>query len=280
VKNLVTTTELANNRVIGGKRGTRRIGKVNSFVFHPTERRVIGFIVKRPDFLWMFRRKNLFVSIEGYELLDGRVCINGTRDAAGDAAYRALDVDPDECVLWVGLPIMTNGGQSFGFVGNVTFNRITGTVHSIESDAGMTSNVLLGKRDIPANLIKGFRKGMGTALAFTGNGASEQRGETEAVLGALLVSDKVSELEAEGGLAEKAGRGAAVVADKAGKSAAVVADKAGKVTTQVSKAASVGAKTAGKAVNVGAYATGKQIGKTKGMFSAFKDEYQKARHDD
>ena len=36
------------------------------------------------------------------------------------------------------------------------------------------------------------------------------------------------------------------------------------------------AKATGDAVNKGAYVTGRQIGRAKGMFSAFKDEYDKA----
>jgi uncharacterized protein YrrD len=288
VKNLVTTNELAGSRVIGGKRGTRRIGKTRYFVFHPTEKRVLGFIVKRPDLLWMFRRKDWFVSIEGYDLIDGRICVRNSSDATGYGAYQALGVDPDECVLWIGLPIMTKDGESLGFVGNVVFNQVTGTVYSVESDSGAAANTLLGRREIPAEMVKGFHRGMGTALSLVGEGGSEG---SEVALGALLVSDRAKALEVEGGLAEKAGKGAAVIADKAGRSAAVIADragkgaasiadKAGKASVQVSRAASSTAKTAEKAVNKGAYATGKQLGKAQGMFTAFKEEYDKARHDD
>ena len=263
---LFTTNELTGVRVIGGKKGTRRIGKVRRFVFHPTEKRVVGFIVKRPDFLWMFRRKDLFVSIDGYDMVDGRICIRNDNNATGYAAYKALGLDPDQCVLWIGLPILLEGGRGFGAVGNVVFNGVTGKVQDIESDSGLTANTLLGKRTIPANMIIGFRKGIGAALAYTGNDGME---DDEAVYGAILVSDEVAALEVEGGLAEKAGQGAAVVADKAEK-----------VGAKVSKTASATAKVAGEAVNMGAYATGRQIKRTKGMFSAFKDEYKKARHDE
>ncbi len=68
---LITTHELTGVRVVGGKNGTKRIGKVRRFVFHPKEKRCVGFIVKRPDLLWMFRRKDKFVSIEGYDIVDG-----------------------------------------------------------------------------------------------------------------------------------------------------------------------------------------------------------------
>ena len=48
----------------------RRIGKVRRFVFHPTEKRVIGFIMKRPDMALMFHRPDQFVAIDRIEPSD------------------------------------------------------------------------------------------------------------------------------------------------------------------------------------------------------------------
>ena len=62
-KKFTTSNDMHKLRVFGGKRGNRRIGRVKSCVFHPSEKRCIGFIIKRPDLLWMFRRKDLFVSL-------------------------------------------------------------------------------------------------------------------------------------------------------------------------------------------------------------------------
>lgn len=264
-KNSITTKEMAGSRVVGGKRGNRRIGKVRRFVFHPSEKRVIGFIVKRPDLLWMFRRKDKFVSIDGYDLVDGRVLIREDATAVDRAAYKALGVNPDEAIMWLGLPIMTEDKATFGVVGNVTFNSVTGTVESIEADEGATANTLLGKREIPADLIKGFRKGIGVKLSVSGQEGEENE---DPVIGALLVAEEVQDLNVDGGVAEKAGQATAVVADKASKATAAVSEQASKV-----------AKKTGEVVNKGAYATGKQLGKTKGMFSAFKEEYDKARNE-
>lgn len=260
---LITTHELAGARVVGGKNGTRRIGKVRRFVFHPKEKRCIGFIVKRPDLLWMFRRKDKFVSIEGYDLVDGRIVIRNTPEATDKAACKALGVDWDSCVLWVGLPVMTADGDAMGSVGTVTFDRITGAVDSVETDSGATANALLGKRVIPVSLVKGFRRGMGAALAQSGNEASEAE---DVVLGAIMVADEVKDLAVEGGVAEKAGQATAVAMDKVH----TTVDKAKPVVSEA-------ARKTGEAVNKGAYATGKQIAKSKTMFSDFKEEYDKAR---
>ena len=250
-------------RVIGGKKGTKRIGKVRRFVFHPKEKRVVGFVVKRPDLLWMFRRKDLFVAVSGYEIEDGRIVVSNDPAATNRAACKALGVDWDACVLWVGLPVMTEDGDALGVVGSVTFDRKTGVVDSVTTDSGATANALLGKREIPASLVKGFRRGMGAALAQTGAEGEESE---EVVLGAILVAEEARDIAVEGGLAEKAGEATAVVVDKAH----TAVDKAKPV-------ASAAAKKTGEVVNKGAYATGKQIAATKGMFSGFKEEYDKAR---
>ena len=260
---LTTTDELTRVRVIGGKKGTKRIGKVRRFVFHPKEKRVVGFVVKRPDLLWMFRRKDLFVAVSGYEIEDGRIVVSNDPAATNRAACKALGVDWDACVLWVGLPVMTEDGDALGVVGSVTFDRKTGVVDSVTTDSGATANALLGKREIPANLVKGFRRGMGAALAQTGAEGEESE---EVVLGAILVAEEARDIAVEGGLAEKAGEATAVVVDKAH----TAVDKAKPV-------ASAAAKKTGEVVNKGAYATGKQIAATKGMFSGFKEEYDKAR---
>ena len=260
---LITTNELTGVRVVGGKNGTKRIGKVRRFVFHPKEKRCVGFIVKRPDLLWMFRRKDKFVSIEGYDIVDGRIVIRDVPEATDKAACKALGVNWDECVLWLGRPVMTAEGTSLGMVGNVTFNRITGAVDTFDTDSGATANALLGKRTIPADLVKGFRRGMGVALAQVG---SEGRETDDVVLGAMLVDDAAKDLAAEGGVAEKAGAATAVAVDKVHSTV----DKAKPVVSEA-------AKKTGEVVNKGAYATGKQIAATKGMFSGFKEEYDKAR---
>lgn len=310
-KNSITTNEIIGTRVIGGKRGTRRIGKVRRIVFHPKEKRVVGFIVKRPDLLWMFHRKDKFVAIDGYDLIDGRICIRLDADATDRAACKKLGVEWDDCVLWIGLPILTEDGTEFGFVGNVTFNRLTGAVEMVETDAGATSNALLGKRLIPVELITGFKRGVGAAIAQTG----KEGVQTDNVeYGAILISDEAKEIVAEGGLAEKAGAATAVAADKAGKAVkktgeavnkgakavgeraeatkegfigfkeefqkeSGTADKKKALEGEVEETESTGEQI-GKVVNQGAKAVGKQIKKSKGMFSAFKEEYNKARHDD
>lgn len=262
-KKLISTSDLAGTRVVGGKKSTKRIGKVRSCVFHPKEKRCIGFIVKRPDLLWMFHRKDKFVAIDGYDFEDGRIVVRDDAAATDNAACKRLGVNWDDCVLWVGMPIVAQCGQSLGVVGSVTFNLATGAVDSIETSTGAASNALLGKRIIPASLVAGFKRGVGAELAQSAEGADDV-----VELGAILVQDEALEVSAEGGWADAAGRATAVAAA----SAHTAVDK---VKPKVSSAA----EATGAAINKGAFATGKQIGKAKTMFSDFKEEYDKAAGD-
>ena len=100
-----TTGELVGKRVLRDKSTPKkpeavgRLGKVRHCVFHPNQRRFVGFIVKRPDLLWMFRRKDVFVAYNGYDVIDGRIVVLQKPEATDKGACRALGVDYDDCVL-------------------------------------------------------------------------------------------------------------------------------------------------------------------------------------
>lgn len=239
---------------------TKRVGKVRNFVFHPKGKRLVGFLVKRPDVALMFHRKDMFVGVNGFDVVDGRIMVRDADDATDKGACKAMGIDLDECVLWIGLPVMCEDGTNFGLVGSVEFNSQTGEVLTLVVDGGVTANTLLGTRHIPASEIRGFRFGMGAAL-----NQYEVDEEEDIIRGAILVNDAVKQLETEGG-----------VADAAGAATAVVVDRAQAVWDSAKPMMSEAAHAAGEAATKGAYATGKQIKKATGMFGAFKEEYEKA----
>lgn len=264
---LITTKRLHGMRVVGGKK-RKRIGKVRHFIFHPTERRCIGFTVKRPDAALMFHRKDLFVALNGFDLENGEVVVHDDSDATEKRAVKALGVNWDACVIWVGMPILTESGTFLGYVDVVTFGRETGKVESLTTENGAASNAIVGKRTIPGKLVKGFRLGAGAAVAPMGSYDGGEADE-EAVKGAIMVADEAEDIAIEGG-----------VAAAAGKATAVVADKAKKGVAKGKPAAQKAAQKTGEAVEAGAFAAGKQLGRAKGMFAAFKEEYDKAAHGD
>ena len=262
---LTSVNALMGARVIGGKRLPHKIGKIKEFVFHPSKKRVVGFILKRSDFLWMFKRKDRYVAINGYIVIEGRFFIRPERKSSGRAALKAWGLDLDDCTWWIGLPIVAQNGKTFGTVEDVVFAHYTGKINHIKSGSGTIGSALYDRRNIPVDMVVGYCGK--TAMASEIEGGENLKGE-EYAYGAILVSNKTSKLPVEEGLASKAGRGASVVAEKAGQ-----------IGSKASITARAAATVAGTIITDGAVATGKQLKKTKGMFSAFRDEYRKARHD-
>lgn len=259
-----STKELSGMRVVGGRSGDARIGKVARFVFHPTAKRCVGFIVKRPDLALMFHRPDLFVPLDAFSLEDGRIVLHDdTKDATGSAAIARLGLDWDRCVMWEGMQLISERGEVFGTAGDIVFSQATGKVISLAAERGATAKALVGQIVIPNELILGFKTGVGTELAqeWTEN----EEGEAEPLRGAIVVSDKVGLQLTQGGIAEAAG-----------KQAAIMQDKARRQVDKVKPKASQAAKKTEEAVAKGAFATGRQLGRAKGMFSAFKEEYDKA----
>lgn len=232
----------------------KKLGKVHACVFHPREARCVGLLVKRPDAALMFKRGDAFVALGRCERLGDALLVSDDADAMDEGACKALGIDLDECVLWVGMPLVVEDGTALGLVGSVDLDARTGAVQAVRASQGATANALLGQRVVAAEDILGFRK-------IPAEGAP----------GAILVSAAALERAAEGGAAEAAG-----------KTTAVVAAKAKRVASTAKPKASAAAQAAGDAAGKAAYATGRQLGRASGMFAAFKEEHDRARrgHDE
>ena len=288
---LFTVSGLLNKKALAPKKGkedtARRIGKVRRFVFHPTEKRVIGFIVKRPDAALMFHRPDMFVALDRAQVGEEGVLVRLSSDATDQKACARLGVEWPKCLLWLGMEIVTEDGESLGRVGDITFEWETGKVRHIRRNEGATARWLLGVEEVPASMIHGFRFGVGSRMADYQNedagndGGEEVPQEDVENCGAIVVANEVRELDSQGGLAEKAGA-ASMRAVATGKQAVAKVKEQGveavakaKEKTGVSTE-NLGEK-AGEALNKGAFVTGRQLGRAKGMFADFMDEYRKAR---
>ncbi len=260
-KHTYTTRELMGIRVADEKKPDRKVGKVHAVIFHPNKRKVIGFTVKRPDVALMFHRRDIFVALDAFKVHEGHILISDESQSTGRAACKRLGVVWEECIIWQGLPLLTEAGDPLGYVGDIRFDAADGSVIALTVDRGKSAEVLLGVTEISADSILGFKLGVGDRLCVV-EGDEELRG-------AIIVAPEALALQSEGGVAEKAGAGYAVAADKMGKA-----------VDKVKPVASATAHKAGEAVNEGAYKVGVQLSKTKGMFSSFKEEYRKARYDE
>ena len=269
----ISTKELAGLAVVDEVK-RKRLGKVQHFVFHPEECRVMGFTVRRPDKLLMFKRKDVFVQLKGFDIENGSLVVRDDPAATDKGACEALGIDLDRCVLWIGMPAMTEQGDMLGFIDDVQFDPYTGEVAQAIVATGMAKDALLGRRVIEARYIIGFRRGQGIALAATdGNKGAEDEAHTQR--GAIIVDPAALKQVRKGGVAEAAGKASAVVTDKARKGVAAARKSAVQAKGRIEPDAKKAAVSAGEAINKGAYAAGEHVAKIGGMFSAFKEEFVK-----
>ena len=276
----ISTKELSGLPVVDARKN-KRIGKVRYFIFHPSERRVVGFTVKRHDALLMFKRKDMFVRLGGFDVEGGSLVVRDNDSATDDGACKALGIDWEECVLWIGMPVMTEQGDMLGYIEDASFDPHTGSIDAIMLETGRTKDALLGRRIIEGTHILGFRRGQGIALAPMGEyDGGEDASETQR--GAIVVDGIAAAQARQGGVAEVAGKASAVVADKARKGvvrvkkgAVQAKDKAEAAYADAKPEARKAAVSAEEAINKGAYAAGEHVAKLGGMFSAFKEEFQK-----
>ena len=277
---VISTKELAGLQVVDARK-QKRIGKVRYFIFHPTQNRVVGFTVKRRDALLMFKRKDMFVQLHGFDVENGNLVVRESETATDEGACKALGIDWEECVLWIGMPVMTESGDMLGYIDDALFDPHTGDIESISVETGKTKDALLGRRVLPVKHIEGFRRGQGIALAPMGeyDGGDD---ESETQRGAIVVDHEALALMRTGGVAEAAGKASAVIADKARKSvvrvkkgAVEAKSKADAAYTEAKPEVRKAAATAEEAINKGAYAAGEHVARIGGMFAAFKEEFDK-----
>ena len=205
---------------------------------------MVGYIVARPDLLFMIKRRDRFLAYDAFQLVDGRVVATIDKDSWDEPACERLGIDWDKCLIMEGMKLVTEAGDKVGIIDSAEYDEKTGKVISIQVGDGMASKAILGVSSIPIDLIVGHKKGQVVARAAA------------------------TDFQVEGGLAAKAGEQFAVASNVV----AVKTDAAIKSAKEISNKAG---KAAGSALDTGSKALGKQLGKTKGMFKAFKEEYQK-----
>ena len=85
------------------------------------------------------------MALDGYSVVDGVVIINDDSQSTGRAACKRLGISWDDCVIWQGLPLMTENEERLGYVGSVSYDAETGDVVSLQVDKGASVEFLLGR---------------------------------------------------------------------------------------------------------------------------------------
>jgi sporulation protein YlmC with PRC-barrel domain len=252
---MLTLRQVSHAKVLGelnSKGARRKVGTVGYVLFHPTEQRVVGFVVERSDLALMIKRSDRYVALDRIEIVDGELCVNG-KAAWGSSAAKRLGIDWDKTVAWAGMPVRAESGKTLGTVGDFVFETPSGALNAIRLSEGATRDTAIGVRDIPVRMVRGFD------------------GE------AVGVSDEAALVEVDGGAAAAAGKAAAVAKVKTDQ----VADAA---TQKFDDVAVATGEAAGKAVayaKVQAQAAAKtETGKKAiGWLKALKDEVVDAMGD-
>ena len=185
-----------------------RLGKVNMAVFSPNGRRVVGFIVRRPDIAGMVKRPDAFLAFDSYRILEDNTLLVTREDGLDDAARARLGIDWDSCVMWAGMDAKTVAGKKLGYVSDAEFDEKTGVTSKFFVGDGGVARAIVGSFEIPASMVRGYSKGY------------------------MVVDNAAADLELDGGVAAKAGEGyakakvkGAEAASKAGKAAGEAVDK-------------------------------------------------------
>ena len=255
---IINTAKLHNMNVFSSQDKAEKVGKVSDIVFHPSQKKVVGIVVRRPDIAMMFKRADLFVGIHALDILDDCVIIKNVANPFDKSACKQLGVNWDDCIYWIGFPLMSKDEKSIGTVGRVNFIPENGEVVSLEANEGTLSRALLGVKEIPAEFILGFRRGIGVSLRQdTVEQERYAQENPEQFLGAILIDEEALGVANQGGLAQKAGSASVVIAKKASR----VVEKTG------------------EAAVCGAAAVVDRVGQTKDGFVGFKDEFNKEMED-
>ncbi len=123
-------------------------------------------------------------------------------------------------------PLMSEEGKRCGLVGDVRFSTEDGSVKSLFIDKGASAGALLGATEIPAGYIKGFKLGVEISLR-------QRMNEEDFLQGAIILPMK--HLQAQGGLAERAGKARSHKASQAFEKAKPVASDVAQKTGRCSK---------------------------------------------
>ncbi len=190
----------------------KRIGRVIDALFDHERPIVVGYLMERPRFLWLFDRADRHLAADRATLGRSGIDVTDANGAWDKGAASRLGIDWDETVIWSNMPARTASGAQLGVVRDARFDPATGALEVLVIGGGATADLAVGVREVASELVAGYRDG------------------------AIVVDDSVAATGTTGGAAAVAGRSAAV--------AKVQVEKAAKTATAYGRAA---AKVAGRA---------------------------------
>ena len=132
------------------------------------------------DIAGMIERPDRFVALDAIGVYEGAIAVDDVKDTYDAAAAKRLDINLDDCIIWVGMDVRTESGDVVGYCSDVEFKPRSGIVQAFYVTAGAASSVLVGDTQVPPTMLRGYENG------------------------AMIVSDEVKALGYSGGAAAKA----------------------------------------------------------------------------
>ena len=176
-------TEDKRTKKDGTPRSPKKLGKIHFPVFTPGGTRVVGFMVRQSDIAGMIERPDRFVALDAIGVYEGAIAVDDVKGTYDAAAAKRLDINLDDCIIWVGMDVRTESGDVVGYCSDVEFKPRSGIVQAFYVTAGAASSVLVGDTQVPPTMLRGYADG------------------------AMIVSDEVKSLGYSGGAAAKGCRG-------------------------------------------------------------------------
>lgn len=174
----------------GTPRSPKKLGKIHFPVFSPGGTRVVGFMVRQSDIAGMIERPDRFVALDAIGVYEGAIAVDDAKGTYDAAAAKRLDINLDDCIIWVGMDVRTESGDVVGYCSDVEFKPRSGIVQTFYVTASAASSILVGDTQVPPTMLRGYDNG------------------------AMIVSDEVKTLGYSGGAAAKAAEASVVVGDK------------------------------------------------------------------
>ncbi|MDO9556157.1 MAG: PRC-barrel domain-containing protein [Coriobacteriia bacterium] len=177
-------SDLSGRPVLGSK-GKRR-GKVLDVLFHPSEARTVGYVIKPSNILYVVERRPRYVAFEALSFDDeGNGVLSSVGIPSARAGEKAMGLKWEESSYWRGIAVRAEDGDRIGAVQDVIISLKTGAVRGLCVSTGVVGDVAVGRLEVPEDYIIG------------------PKGD------AVVLRAGYEELESTGGLAAATGKGAA-----------------------------------------------------------------------
>lgn len=252
--------------VVSKKGRTKKYGRVRNVIFHPSKPQAVAITVKRPDLLWMFKRKDRFAALDKISLTEsGDILLELSDDEAWDnGACKRLGIDMDRCIIWDNMNVRNLEGADLGAISNIVLNDEL-KIESIDVSSGDINRALLGSADIVVDRLRGYDPDAQAIVADVKPEEVTVNGGVAAKAGEAWAKGAHKMTENQEAISDRAAQNIEDTAFAAGEAIASVKEKVGgklKDSGASEKASELGSK-AGDAINSGAYKLGQAIGKLK-----------------